>query len=109
MGGWEDHQIMPKIIDGDWTFVTQNSDDFRPPADSTSTRPCYVGYTLHAGLVCLNLKHGSCLQDQMDYFKAALDFTGYPGDLVNVIVEVDPSENDPKKIKLRHYDFPSDL
>ena len=108
MGGLEDHQLMPKIIAGDWTLVTWNSDDFRPPAGSTSTRPCYVGYSLHAGLVCLNLKHGSSLQDQMAYFKKALDFTGCPGDLVNVIVEVDPDRHDPNNIYLWHYEFPSE-
>ncbi|WP_169791186.1 DUF5615 family PIN-like protein [Rubellimicrobium mesophilum] len=57
--GHKDPEIMEHVLDGDWTLVTRNSDDFRPPAGSSSARPCYVGVALHAGLVCLNLPAGA--------------------------------------------------
>lgn len=48
MMSWKDHSIMHRIISNDWTFVTQNGDDFRPRQGSASRKPCYVGVPLHA-------------------------------------------------------------
>jgi hypothetical protein len=30
--GWKDWELKPFILEGDWTFVTRNSVDFRGPA-----------------------------------------------------------------------------
>ncbi len=106
MTGWKDHQMMQAVIDGDWTLVTRNSDDFRPRQGSASLAPCYVGQPLHAGLVCLNLPPDSGRVDQMSYFQVALDCIGNPGDLVNKVLEVDPCSGNLKQAVLRIYDFP---
>ena len=108
MNGWQDHRLMQAAIDGDWTLVTRNSDDFRPKRESTSQAPCYVGQPLHAGLVCLNLPTSSGRADQLEYFQAVLDNIGIPGDLVNKVLEVDPDPADVKQVLVRIYDFPED-
>ena len=108
MKGWKDHQLMQAIIGDDWTLVTRNSDDFRPKRGSTSQAPCYVGQSLHAGLVCLNLPTGSGRVGQMEYFQVALDYIGNPGDLVNKVLEVDPSSANVEQAVLRIYNFPED-
>ena len=108
MKGWKDHQLMQAIIDDDWRFVTRNSDDFRPRRGSTSQAPCYVGQSLHAGLVCLNLPTGSGRVGQMEYFQTAMDETGNPGDLVNKVLEVDPSSANVEQAVLRIHNFPED-
>ena len=106
MTGWKDHRLMKAIIEDDRTFVTRNSGDFRPKPGSSSQAPCYLGQTLHAGLICLNLPAGSGRREQKTYFQAALDRIGTPGDLVNHVVEVDPDPADTGKVVLRIYDFP---
>ena len=108
MQGWKDHQLMHAIVDDDWTLVTRNSDDFRPRSGSTSQTPCYLGQSLHAGLVCLNLPTGSGRDGQIQYFQTALKFIGNPGDLVNKVLEVDPSPENVEQVVLRIYDFPDD-
>lgn len=108
MNGWKDHRLMQTVIDDGWTFVTRNSDDFRPRRGSASQAPCYVGQPLHAGLVCLNLPVGSGRVDQLEYFQAALDYIGNPGDLVNKVLEIDPDPAIADQVLLRIYDFPDD-
>ena len=108
MTGWKDHRLMRAIIDGDWTLVTRNSDDFRPRHGSVSQAPCYVGQPLHAGLVCLNLPAGSVREDQIAFFQAALDHIGNPGDLVNRVLEIDPAPASTGQVVIRIYDFPKD-
>jgi len=108
MNSWKDHRLMQAVIDDNWTLVTRNSDDFRPRHGSASQAPCYVGQPLHAGLVCLNLPAGSGRAGQLQYFQAALDYIGNPGDLVNKVIEVDPDPADAGQVLLRIYDFPDD-
>lgn len=52
--GLKDWELKPVILDGDWTFVTKNSVDFRGPAERPGAKGQYADVTLHAGLVCLN-------------------------------------------------------
>ena len=117
--GKPDHVIMKYILDGDWTFMTNNADDFRPPPGSPSERPCYVGVDVHAGLICLNIPvmpdkmpEGGGIPIQERYFKDALDgLTDILPDLTNKILEVDPVDPkhpDPMKgaTSLKIYDFP---
>lgn len=106
MTGWKDHQLMKAIIEDDWTFVTRNSDDFRPRTGSLSQAPFYVGQPLHAGLVCLNLPEDSIREEQIAYFQEALKDLGTPGDLVNQVLEVDPDFSKPNRVTLKTYDFP---
>ncbi|MBV9033229.1 MAG: DUF5615 family PIN-like protein [Acidobacteriaceae bacterium] len=52
--GWKDWQLKTVILDGDWTFVTKNSVDFRGPMLVPGTKGQYADVTLHAGLICIN-------------------------------------------------------
>ena len=73
MKGCSDSEITRRAIAEDWTLVTCNGKDFRPESGSKSTRPCYVGIELHAGLICLNLHRGAKIGHHSQYFRAALD------------------------------------
>ncbi|MCZ4260873.1 DUF5615 family PIN-like protein [Limimaricola sp. G21655-S1] len=108
MQGWKDHQIMKVLIEQDWTFVTRNSNDFRPRSGSRSEAPCYVGVELHAGLVCLNLPAGSAAKQQEAYFRAALAALGSESDLTNQVLEVWPDTDDPGSVVVERYDFPDE-
>ena len=52
--GWKDWELKAVIVDGDWTFVTRNSVDFRGPLDAPGSRGQYANVALHAGLICLD-------------------------------------------------------
>ena len=106
MAMWADHNLMIRIIENDWTLVTQNADDFRPGPGSNSRAACFLKYPLHAGLVCLNMPVDSTRVDQQMYFLKALAYIGNPGDLVSKALEVDPVIDNPAEVLLREYDFP---
>ena len=118
--GAGDPEIFNAAIAGDWTLVTNNAKDFRPddPA-SPGKKPLYVGISVHAGLICLNIPdmpekmpggHGALVHER--YFNAAIDnLPNRPPDLINKILEVDPSNpnaTDPLggNVKIKIYDFP---
>jgi hypothetical protein len=104
MAGLKDHELMARILDEDWTLVTRNSDDFRPAKGSGSTRPCYMGIGLHAGLICLNLPNGATRVDHRAFFRAALDDLGVNGDLTNQVIEVWPGDED--SLRVDRYAYP---
>ena len=52
--GWKDWQLKSVILDGDWTFVTKNSIDFRGPDAKRGSKGQYAGVEIHAGLICLD-------------------------------------------------------
>lgn len=106
MLSWKDHKIMKRILSDDWTFVTHNADDFRPRQGSSSRRPCYVGVSLHAGLVCLNLPDGSTYEDQLYYFEEFLMYVTCTENLINKILEVDPSDKRPGYVEITVSNFP---
>lgn len=106
MAGLKDHMLMERILAEDWTLVTRNSDDFRPPEGSNSKAPCYLGVELHAGLICLNLPNGALRAEHVDFFRAALDDLGEDGDLTNQVLEVWPVE-DQDVLEVERYDFPA--
>ena len=110
MTSWEDHRLMRVIIAEDWTMVTQNGDDFRPRPGSSSLAPCYVGQPLHAGLICLNLPGNTDWEDQMNYFRHALDRIAAEKltDLVNKIIEVDPDVGSASRVAAKIRDYPED-
>ena len=93
MRGSPDHKVMKFVLAEDWTFVTTNIRDFRPDLNNASTRPCYSGIELHAGLVCVHLPFGSDLEIQLLYFEEVLGFLRKFDDLVNKIVDIRPSDN----------------
>jgi hypothetical protein len=70
--GWKDWELKSVILDGDWTFVTKNSVDFRGPRDAPGSRGQYADVAIHAGLICLNGPIGMDLDLQQEMFEAPL-------------------------------------
>lgn len=85
-GGATDWELKRLILDGDWTFVTKNSVDFRGPFGTPGSKGQYAGVAIHAGLICLN---GDLdLDTQVELFERALDELDIDGDLVNQVIEI---------------------
>ena len=86
--GKKDWELKPFILDGDWTFVTRNSVDFRGPSSRPGSRGQYADVEIHAGLVCLNGPDGMDLDVQIEMFEQALDELADDADLVNQVLEI---------------------
>lgn len=87
--GTKDWQLLPFIVEGDWTFVTRNSYDFRGPADRPGSKGQYARTDIHAGLVCLNGPEGGMgFARQCELFEIALDAIKENPDLINQVLEV---------------------
>ena len=77
--GLKDWELKPIILDGDWTFVTKNSVDFRGPAERPGAKGQYADVAIHAGLVCLNGPPGMDLDMQIELFEhGSMLFDGRP-------------------------------
>ena len=91
----KDWQLLPFIVDGDWTFVTRNSYDFRGPASNPGSKGQYTRADIHAGLVCLNGPlNGLDLDQQLELFGVALNEIGPDGDLISQALEITLEEED---------------
>ena len=77
LSGETDWDLMPRIIAGDFIFVTNNARDFRK---------LYAKEELHAGLIIIvpQVLPGR----QRELFKAVLDELATAEDLVNEVIEV---------------------
>ncbi len=84
----------PFILDGDWTFVTRNSVDFRGPPSRPGSRGQYADVEVHAGLVCLNGPDGMDLDVQTEMFEEVLDELADNPDLVNQVLEITLEDGD---------------
>jgi Domain of unknown function (DUF5615) len=102
-GGWKDWHLKAVIVDGDWTFATKNSIDFRGPASEPGSKGQYADVAIHAGLICLNGPEGMDLDMQLELFGIALDEVG-DGDLVNQVLEITLADDD--EIRLLRYALP---
>ena len=105
LGGRKDSELKTIIVDGDWTFVTKNSVDFRGPKDRPGTKGQYAEVPLHAGLVCLNGPESMNLDLQMELFEQALHELRLDGDLVNEVLEI--SEDGTGELHILRYLLPS--
>jgi hypothetical protein len=103
--GAKDWELLPVILDGDWTFVTRNSVDFRGPADAPGAKGQYRKTSLHAGLICLNGPVGLDLDMQLELFEIALDAVG-DDDLVNQVIEVTLEDANETDITITRYGLP---
>jgi hypothetical protein len=103
-GGWKDWSLKRFIVDGDWTFVTMNSIDFRGPSSRRGSEGQY-SVALHAGLICLNGPEGMDLNLQLELFELALDEIG-DGDLVNQVLEITIEQQ--TEIRVLRYALPPD-
>jgi hypothetical protein len=102
--GLKDWELKPIILDGDWTFVTRNSVDFRGSAERPGAKGQYADVALHAGLVCLNGPPGMDLDMQLELFEQALDELEANSDLVNQVLEVTFEES---VLHVRRYHLPT--
>jgi len=101
--GRKDWELKLVILGGDWTFVTNNSIDFRGPATKPGSRGQYADVALHAGLICLNGPTGMNRVMQINLFVQALDELEADADLVNQVLEINWEEN---SIRTRRYRLP---
>lgn len=104
--GMKDWQLKRVILEGDWTFVTNNSIDFRGPADRPGSAGEYAGVRLHAGLVCIDAPLGLNLSHQRQLFALILDEFVKNGDLTNQLLEVRVKKDG--KVDLRRIALPAD-
>ncbi|MEO9336777.1 DUF5615 family PIN-like protein [Mesorhizobium sp. SB112] len=95
LGGLKDWELKPIILDGDWTFVTKNSVDFRGPKDRPGTKGQYADVAIHAGLICLNGPPGMDLDMQIELFEQALaELDTADDDLINQVLEITIDDDD---------------
>ncbi|WP_341487281.1 DUF5615 family PIN-like protein [Pararhizobium sp. A13] len=104
--GWKDWELKPLILDGDWTFVTKNSVDFRGSAANPGSKGQYADVALHAGLICLNGPDTMDLAMQVDLFDEALLELSTNSDLVNQVLEITMTDQD--EIHVLRYLLPAD-
>jgi hypothetical protein len=106
--GWKDWELKAFILEGDWTFVTRNSVDFRGPADNPGTRGQFADVPLHAGLICMNGPDGMTAEVQCELFEAVLDEIGEVQQLVNEVVEVGIESLD-DEFSIHRYPMPEEI
>jgi predicted nuclease of predicted toxin-antitoxin system len=102
--GLKDWELKKILVEADWTFVTNNSADFRGPSDQPGKTGQYANVFLHAGLICLNSDARMNQAIQVDLFAYALDQLGSQSQLVNEVLEVDLDQNGLKRC--RRYSLP---
>lgn len=106
LGGLKDWELKPIILEGDWTFVTKNSVDFRGPKEKPGAKGQYADVVIHAGLVCLNGPPGMDLDMQLDLFDQVLIELEQNDDLVNQVCEVTLEDDD--TLRIVRYALPKD-
>ncbi|WP_263353387.1 DUF5615 family PIN-like protein [Acidicapsa acidisoli] len=84
----KDWELKSTILDGDYTFVTNNSVDFRGPAKTPGSQGVYSSISLHAGLVCIDATGGLNLDRQKRLFVLILSDIEKHGDLTNQVLQV---------------------
>jgi hypothetical protein len=106
LAGCKDWELTPIILDGDWTFVTKNSVDFRGPRDKSGTKGQYANVAIHAGLVCLNGPPGMDLDMQIELFEQAMVELNADPDLVNQVLEITLDDDD--DLRVLRYALPAE-
>lgn len=91
MAGFKDHELMLRIREEEFTFVTNNAIDFRQ---------LYKREDIHAGLIILIPSVAPAIQREL--FQAALEFVGNR-ELINAVLEVGA---DGEQIEIKQYDLP---
>lgn len=111
LSGTKDWELMPTLIDGDWTFVTKNSRDFRGYGRDGGL---YASAEIHAGLVCLNGPKTMNLDMMVSLFAVALDALDADSDLVNAVLEItftegedEDEDEDGHMIDIHRYSLPT--
>jgi len=86
--GAKDWELKATILEGDWTFITNNGTDFRGPSKHPGSQGVYAGISLHAGLICIDAPGGLNLERQKRVFDLILSNLTEEGDLTNQVLEV---------------------
>ena len=102
--GQKDWELKGTILEGDWTFVTNNSVDFRGPTDKPGSSGQYAGVILHAGLVCIDAIRGLNLALQKQLFMLILNDLETNGDLTNQLLNV--SVDKAGRVQIRRRSLP---
>lgn len=104
--GTKDWDLISLIVDGDWTFVTRNSVDFRGAASDPGAKGQYARVSLHAGLICLNGLDGMTRDIQIELFEQALQELAVNPDLVNQVLEISLDNDD--RLRVVRYALPAE-
>jgi hypothetical protein len=102
--GTKDWELKRVILEGDWTFVTSNSTDFRGPANEPGSSGEYAGVRLHAGLICIDAPFGLNMDLQRQIFGLILDDLAKNGDLTNQVLQVDVRKDG--RVQLERFALP---
>jgi hypothetical protein len=86
--GLKDWELKATILEGDWTFITNDGTDFRGPAKNPGSHGIYAGISIHAGLICVDAPVGLNLERQKRLFDLILSNLIEEGDLTNQVLEV---------------------
>lgn len=106
LAGRKDWELKPIIVDGDWTFVTKNSVDFRGPKNAPGSRGQYADVAIHAGLICLNGPPGMDIDMQIELFELALKELALDPDLVSQVLEISVDSED--ELHILRYSLPKE-
>jgi len=104
--GTKDWELKRVILEGDWTFVTNNSTDFRGPANEPGSSGEYADVRLHSGLVCIDAPFGLNLSLQRQIFGLILDEFAKNGDLTNQVLQVDVRKDG--RVHLERFALPAE-
>jgi hypothetical protein len=86
--GTRDEHLMPRIIEGDFTFVTLNARDFRG-AGADDPGGLYLHPPLHAGLIVLEAERGELTRSQqLELMAHGLEVLARLPDLINQVLEL---------------------
>jgi len=105
--GWKDWELKNFIIEGDWTFVTRKSVDFRGSRHNPGASGQFAKIELHAGLICLNGPVGMARDLQIELFNRALDEIDRDPFLVNQVLEVTFPDT-AREIEILRYKLPKE-
>lgn len=93
--GTKDWNLITIVISGDYTFVTNNSKDFRV---------LHAGEEIHPGLICLNSYFSMELERQRRLFGYVLSELTERNDLINQALEIFEDENG--EVSIETYEIP---
>lgn len=91
------------VVDGDYTFVTQNARDFRGEG-ADNPGGLHAKQEIHPGLVCLNSHFPMDLLRQRNLFGYALEKLKEHDDLINQAMEV--FEDETGQVTVSVYEIP---
>lgn len=93
LSGRTDRDLMARIVDEDFTFVTNNARDFRK---------LYATQVLHAGLIVIVRQVSRDLQRRL--FNTILDRLGDGRAFVNEVIEIELSDDN--TVAIERYELP---